>query len=197
MFHLATFIQRNSRRLFASCAIVISIIAALSLAGISQSSTPVWIASHPLAPGSVLSRSDITHAHASLGPLAKNYYTGDAKIIGNVVTRQIGGGELIPLNAIAQVGTVSDFRQLPIGIARSDLPGDLTAGDRVDLYAIPRDPGKLPELVANNIRIQGVDLKSRDLGGAITVLFLVHEREVMAIVDSLTSGRIVVVRNAL
>jgi regulator of RNase E activity RraA len=52
-------------------------------------------------------------------------------------------------------------------------------------------------MVASGIHIQSVDNKSRDLGGAITVLFLLHEKEIAAVIDSLTSGRILVVRNAL
>jgi hypothetical protein len=94
-----------------------------------------------------------------LGRSLKNYYSGISKIIGNVVTRTIGVHEFIPLNAIAQAGSVSDYRQLPLGIAKSDLPVDLWAGDRVDLYMLPRDSGKAPELVASNIRIQSVDNK--------------------------------------
>jgi hypothetical protein len=197
MFQLSTFLQRNGRRSFAIGAIVLSIIGAIGLASASQSATPIWAATHPLAPGSIISLSDITPINASLGELSKNYYPGGSKIVGNVVTRSIGLREFIPLNAIAQVGSATDYRQLPIGIAKSDLPVDLWAGDRVDLYAIPRDPGRAPDLVATNIRIQSVDNKSRDLGGSVTVLFLLHEREIMPIMESLTSSRIVVVRSAL
>lgn len=197
MFQLSTFLQRNGRRSFAIGAIVLSIIGAIGLASASQSATPIWAATHPLAPGSIISLSDITPINASLGELSKNYYPGGSKIVGNVVTRSIGLREFIPLNAIAQVGSATDYRQLPIGIAKSDLPVDLWAGDRVDLYAIPRDPGRAPDLVATNIRIQSVDNKSRDLGGSVTVLFLLHEREIMPIMEALTSSRIVVVRSAL
>ena len=88
------------------------------------------------------------------------------------------------------------MRQLPLGIARSDLPADLVAGDRVDLYEVPKDANGAPGLVAAGIRVQNVDNKSRDLGGAVTVLFLLHEKDILAIMDSLVTGRIVVVRNA-
>jgi len=197
MFQLSTFIARNNRRIVAIGAIAISLLAAIGLATASQSATPMWVATHPLAPGAVISAADIARIDATLGSSQQNYYRASSRVIGNVVTRSIGLHEFIPLNAIAQVGAISDYRQLPIGIAKSDLPSDLGSGDRVDLYSIPKDPGKEPELVAGNVHIQTVDNKSRDLGGAVTVLFLVHEREIMPIINSLTTGRIVVVRNAL
>lgn len=197
MFQLSSFLSRNGRRVVAIGAITISLIAAIGLAGASSSSTSVWIARHPLAPGAVLTAADITSLDVTLGSSQKNYYLSTARILGNVVTRPVGTYEFIPLNALAQAGASSDYRQLPIGIAKSDLPADLLAGDRVDLYSVPKDPGKATELVATGIRIQGVDNKSRDLGGAVSVLFLLHEKEIMPIMDSLTTGRIVVVRNAL
>jgi hypothetical protein len=190
-------ITRNSRRVWAICAIALSLVAALTLATVTTSTTTIWVTTHQIAPGVVLSTADITKVGASLGGVQSHYYSSTARIIGNVVTRPIGGGEFIPLNALAQAGSVSDYRQLPIGIAKSDLPSDLAPGDRVDLYSVPKDSGGQPTIVATGIRVQGVDNKSRDLGGAVSVLFLLHEREVMPVVDSLISGRIVVVRNAL
>ena len=84
-----------------------------------------------------------------------------------------------------------------MGIAKSDLPADLGAGDRVDLYGIPKDVGAAPSIVVADIRVQSVDNKSRDLGGAVTVLFLLHQRDLLSIMDALSAGRIVVVRHAL
>jgi len=178
-------------------AIAISLLAAIGLATASQSSTPIWAAAHQLAPGSLITSQDIVRIDANLGTSAKGYYAGAAKLIGNIVTRPVGPSEFIPLNALAQPGATSDYRQLPLGIARSDLAADLAPGDRVDLYSIPKDAGATPTMVASGIHIQSVDNKSRDLGGAITVLFLLHEKEIAAVIDSLTSGRILVVRNAL
>ena len=197
MFQLSEFFTRNSRRVIAIAAITISLFAALGLAAASNSSTSIWIASHSLAPGAIIKASDITHIDATLGSSQKNYYGASLKIIGNVVTRPVGAFEFIPLNALAQAGSSSDYRQLPLGVAKSDLPADLAPGDRVDLYTVPKDAGQSPSIVATGIRIQNIDSRSRDLGGAVSVLFLLHEREIMPIIDSLTTGRIVVVRNAL
>jgi hypothetical protein len=197
MFQLQHFIAQNSRRIIAIAAITLSLLAALGLASASQSRTPLWVAAHQLAPGSIIGQADITRVSADLGPAAKGYYAGSATLIGNTVTRSVGAAEFIPLNALAQPGSATDYRHLPLGIARSDLPGDLASGQRVDLYSIPKDPGQAPAIVASGIHVQSVDNKSRDLGGAVTVLFLLHEKEIMAVMDALTTGRIVVVRNAL
>lgn len=197
MFELHHFIAQNSRRLIAIAAIALSLLAALGLASASHTSTPIWVAAHQLVPGSVIGPADISRVNANLGSAAKGYYAGSAKLIGNTVTRSVGASEFIPLNALAQAGSASDYRHLPIGIARSDLPADLLPGQRVDLYSIPKDASQAPSIVATGIHVQSVDSKSRDLGGALTVLFLLHEKEIMAVMDALTSGRIVVVRNAL
>jgi hypothetical protein len=145
----------------------------------------------------VISASDITRIEATLGISSKKYYSGSARLIGNVVTRPVGANEFIPQIALAQAGAATDMRQLPMGIAKSDLPADLGAGDRVDLYGIPKDAGSAPSIVVSDIRVQSVDNKSRDLGGAVTVLFLLHQRDLLSIMDALSAGRIVVVRHAL
>ena len=197
MFQLSSIIDRHGRRIIAIGAIALSLLAAIGLATASQPDTSLWITSHPLAPGSIISAADITRIDATLGSSERNYYLASSHIIGNVVVRPIGPHEFIPLNAIAQAGAATDYRQLPLGIAKSDLPADLVPGDRVDLYSIPKDAGKASEIVARRIHIQGVDNKSRDLGGAVTVLFLLHDGEIAPIIDSLTTGRILVVRYAL
>lgn len=197
MFQPSHFIAHNSKRIIAIGAIAISLIAAATLAGLSQSSTSIWAASHQLAPGSVITAADITRVDATLGRSSRGYYASSARLIGNVVTRPVGILEFIPLNALAQPGSATDFREMPLGIAKSDLPADIAAGERVDLYSVPKDAGAQTELVGVNIHIKSVDKSSRDLGGAVSVLFLLHEKEIMAVMDSLTSGRIVVVRHAL
>jgi len=197
MFRISRFFAHNSRRVIAIGAIFLSILGAIGLAAASQSSTPIWVATHQLAPGALIAAGDITQVEATLGSSASNYYRGSRTLIGKVVSRAVSPLEFIPLNALTEVGAASDYRELPLGIAKSDLPVDLASGERVDLYQIPRDPGKLPTKVATDIRIKKVDNKSRDLGGSVSVLFLLHEKEITAIMDSLIASRIVVVRNAL
>jgi len=197
MFQPSHFIAHNSKRIIAIGAISISLLAAVTLAGVSQSSTSIWAAAHQLAPGTVNNAAEINRVDATLGRSSKGYYPSSSRLIGNAVTRPIGTLEFIPLNALAQPGSTSDFREMPLGIAKSDLPADLAPGERVDLYSIPKDAGAQTELVAVDIHIKNVDNRSRDLGGAVSVLFLLHEKEIMAVMDSLTSGRVVVVRHAL
>ena len=196
MFELPHFFAQHSRRIIALGAIALSLIGAIGLAAATQTATPIWAATHELAPGALITAGDITRVDATLGTSQKQYYVGSALLIGNVVTRPVGALQFIPTDALAQPGATTDMRQLPLGIARSDLPADLAPGDRVDLYEVPKDANGAPGLVAAGIRVQNVDNKSRDLGGAVTVLFLLHEKDILAIMDSLVTGRIVVVRNA-
>lgn len=197
MFELPHFFAQHSRRIIAITAISLSLLGAIGLAAATQTATPIWAAVHELAPGSMITAADITRVDATLGASQKRYYPATSRLIGNVVTRPVGAFEFIPTNALAQAGATTDMRQLPLGIAKSDLPADLGPGDRVDLYEVPKDASHAPGLVGADIRVQSVDNKSRDLGGSVTVLFLLHQKDILPIMDSLTSGRIVVVRNAL
>jgi len=197
MFELPHFFAQHSRRIFAIGAIALSLIGVIGLTSATHTSVPIWAATHELAPGSVIGASDITRIEATLGSAATKYYSAASRLIGNVVTRPVGANEFIPQIALAQAGAATDMRQLPMGIAKSDLPADLGAGDRVDLYGIPKDVGAAPSIVVADIRVQSVDNKSRDLGGAVTVLFLLHQRDLLSIMDALSAGRIVVVRHAL
>jgi len=197
MFELPHFFAQHSRRIIAIGAIALSLIGVIGLTSATQTSVPIWAATHELAPGLVIGASDITRIEATLGSAATKYYSATSRLIGNVVTRPVGANEFIPQIALAQAGAATDMRQLPMGIAKSDLPADLGAGDRVDLYGIPKDVGAAPSIVVADIRVQSVDNKSRDLGGAVTVLFLLHQRDLLSIMDALSAGRIVVVRHAL
>lgn len=190
-------LPHNRRRFVAISAIAISILAAIALANASGQGQSEWVTLHPLAPGATIHSSDIAQVDATLGSSSKGYYPASARIVGNVVTRPIGQSEFIPLNALTQSGVASDYRELPIGIGRNDLPADLSAGDRVDLYSIPKEATQAPQLVATSIHVQSVDSRSKDFGGTVGVLFLLHERDIPNVMNSISTGRIVVVRNAL
>ena len=104
--------------------------------------------------------------------------------------------KLLPLNAIGVSAQASNLRELSLGILNSDLPADLSVGDLVDIYLVPRDPQSQSEKVATKLLVVGVDSRSRNLGGSINVLLSIKEADVLNVTDALTLGRLLVGRNA-
>ncbi len=194
---LQNFIQRNSKRLIGFGLLAVSIIAALVLASAGQSKDRYWVANHTISIGDVIAAQDISLANADLGTAAIRYYPNTSLLVGEVAQRSISQGEWIPKDSLVQRGASQTTRQLPIGIGRSDLPADLGRGDLVDLYWIPKDVKEPSNLIVSGIRVFGVDLKSRDLGGLVNVIFSIEQREILNVTDAIGTGRIVVVRNAL
>jgi len=198
MTDLQTLIQRNSRKFIGVGVLLISLLAAVTLAGQADNSVSMWGAKFSLSPGSAIKSSDLEIVKVSLGNQAPKYFSNKAVLVGSFLLKPIGQGELIPVSAITKSPSGSSFKEIPIGISKSDLPVDLRAGDIVDLYSIPiKDPKALTSLVVSKIRISQVDSTSQNMGGVVTVLFSVDQKVVLNITDAMQMGRIVVVRNAL
>jgi hypothetical protein len=198
MTDLQTLIQRNSRKLIGIGILLISLLAAVALAGQADNSVSMWGAKFSLSPGSAIKMSDLEVVKVSLGSQAPKYFSNKAHLIGSFLVKSIGQGELIPVSSITKSASTAAFKEIPIGISKSDLPVDLRAGDVVDLYSIPiKDPKATTALVVSKIRVSQVDSQSQNMGGVITVLFSVDEKYVLSITDAVQMGRIVVVRNAL
>ncbi|MEN9325206.1 MAG: hypothetical protein RL414_960 [Actinomycetota bacterium] len=198
MIDLQTFIQRNSRRLIASAIIIFSLLAASILTSVSNTSHGVWGAKNSIAPGTPIKSSDLQVFSVSLGNQNSHYFSDKAKLIGSYLTKPISSGELIPTSAISKNTPDNVMKEVPISIARGDMPSDLSSGDTVDLYSIPtKDPKATPTLILSRARVALVDSQSRNLGGGVDVLFDLNIKLVLQVMDSIQRGRIVVVRNAL
>jgi len=190
------FIQEHLRRIVIVGALFIALLGALGLAGISQQSTKYWALSHDLQIGEKISQSDLVKVDANLGGAGSRYLDATKPVMNKVATRMLSTGELLPLNAIGVSAQASNLRELSLGILNSDLPADLSVGDLVDIYLVPRDPQSQSEKVATKLLVVGVDARSRNLGGSINVLLSIKEADVLNVTDALTLGRLLVVRNA-
>jgi flagella basal body P-ring formation protein FlgA len=89
-------IVKNSRIAMGLGLLIISLLAATLIAKEANRTVLVWATKNDLAPGELITDSDITQVSALLPESAKNYLSGSAQIIGGVVLRQISAGDLIP-----------------------------------------------------------------------------------------------------
>jgi hypothetical protein len=94
-----------------------------------------------------------------------------------------------------------ELRSVPFRITKNDLPNDLTAGQIVDLYALPiKDLNSLKGsptlLIAHSVSVESIDIKARDIGGDVGIVLRIPDKSVLNILDAAAIARVVVVRSA-
>jgi hypothetical protein len=201
-FELPNMKVRNPRVIFAGSLLALSLLAAIAITSQANRSVVVWSAKGELAVGDVITQSDLAPTKVLLPENSLKYLSGSAKLVGSVVTRRIGSGELIPSAALSREAHALEARSVPFKVGRNDLPSDLLAGQNIDLYVLPaKDVSTLKPLatrmVAHNVVVENIDLKARDIGGDIGIVLKIPDSAVLEILTAVAAGRAVVVRNAI
>jgi flagella basal body P-ring formation protein FlgA len=149
-----------------------------------------------LAPGQLISQSDINAVSVLLPQSAKNYLSAKAEIVGALVLTHISTGDLIPTSSITSTSQALDQRFVPLTLELTDLPVDLIRGEIVDIYAIPNRDSKTitsPQLVAENISVSSVN--ERNNSGKVSVLVILNSDLVMPTLAMLSDSRLIIVRS--
>ena len=195
MIDYQKFIQRNSRRIYASAALVAALFAASILLNSGPTGT-AWIVRNSISSGSLITALDISSIKVNLATDAGHYASAKDGVIGQFATRTLSPGDLISTSDVTRTGAASEVRYLPLGIALNDLPIAISAGDHADIYVIPKQASLGPALVVSNVSIHQIDNKSRALGGNIEIEVSVGIAAAMNLVDAESQGRLVVSRHA-
>ncbi len=163
----------------------------------------VWAATVDLAPGEVLTDSDLTKVRVRLLDNSEQYLSSKAPIAGASVLRPIGAAELIPSFAISNESN-PNLQVVPISIPREWAPIELKSGRVVDVYGIPNrgveftgESRLQSRLILSEVAIDSIDSSSRDLGGRIGISLLVREFEVSKLISSINSNDFLLVQRAL
>jgi hypothetical protein len=104
----------------------------------ADDTVPVWAMSHDAIAGSRLTSGDVRRArvHFDDASQAQHYLSATAPLSAAArLTRDVGAGELLAASAVS-AGRSGVTRQLPLGVAASGVPAGLSAGDRVDVWAV-------------------------------------------------------------
>ena len=195
MIDYQKFIQRNSRRIYASGVLVAAFFAASILLNGGPSGT-AWIVKNAIPTGSLISALDVSTIKVNLGTDSTHYMSAKDFIVGQFATHTLNPGDLISTSDLTKIKGASEVRYLPLGIALDDLPIALMAGDHADIYVIPKQASLGPALVVSNVSIHQIDNKSRALGGNIEIEVSVGIAAAMNLVDAESQGRLVVSRHA-
>ncbi|MEI8149040.1 MAG: SAF domain-containing protein [Actinomycetes bacterium] len=195
MIDYQKFIQRNSRRIYASAALVAALFAGSILLNSGPTGT-AWVVRNSISSGSIITALDVSSIQVNLATDAAHYVSAKEGAIGQFATRTLSPGDLISTSDVTKTSAASEVRYLPLGIALDDLPIAMSAGDHADIYVIPKQASLGPALVVSNVSIHQIDNKSRALGGNVEIEVSVGIAAAMNLVDAESQGRLVVSRHA-
>lgn len=167
----------------------------LSVAGVwavvasARSTSTAVVAERPLVPGQTLTESDVRAVDVGLGEAAPRYGAATRDMIGQVVIRPIGAGELIPSAALesSAPGTTTVVVR-----SAGEVPAAVAVGRTVDLWTTPtadRESAPPPRILVAGATVASVEESSSSLSGATPAIELVVP--VFAVADVLaaqTSG---------
>ena len=180
---------------------VCAVVGARLLAGADDYAL-VWSATRELSAGSRLD-SEAVQPH----PIrfrsqedADRYLSTDQSLIGAVLSRPLGAGELIPSSAIATAGG-NRVDELPLGVAAGAVPAGLRQGDRVDVWVVPAGPDDrrtTASRVLSSVLVVSAGAGQAGIGstGLRTVVVGVDhdDRQLSSVLPALTGGDVVLVR---
>lgn len=184
---------RDPRLLIGLLLIAIAVTAVSGIVRSADTTVAYYAAKDVLTPGSVLTAKDVVVVQVRVPDGA--YLAPGEEPWGQVVTRVVGDGELLPRGALA---APQDFEGRPIAV-RTSLPlaDGVQQGSIVDVY-LTRTDGDEPqtELVASGLVVESVDHDSGSfsVGTVETVYVVVPQDDVAPFLDALaTEGDISVV----
>jgi hypothetical protein len=194
--------RATAKTYFAIGLLVLSLFAAFAITGQANKSVKVWTASKDLAAGDVIKIGSTSLVKVFLPVNSSQYLNENSKITDLVVTRRILKGELIPNSALSAAYDGESNRSVPLKIERNDLPNDLVSGQSVDIYSLPQEgvnssKSTKTELIAIDVVVESIDLKSKEMGGEIGIVLKIPERDVIYLLSAINQSRIVVVRSEI
>lgn len=123
--------------------VLLSVLVGARVLATADRSQLVWATSRALAPGSVLSQTDLVAVRVRLFDSAGRYLDASAPApVGYVAARGLGSGELLPDDALRRPELDVDFRLVTVLVELGHVPPDLVDGQQVDVWVTPaREPG--------------------------------------------------------
>lgn len=196
---------KNSRLVTGLSLFIIALLAASLIAKEANRTVYVWASATELAPGNIITQSDIKATPVLLPESAKNYLSASAQIIGAVVKFRVAAGDLIPLAAIASTVDQLDLRAVPLTVESTDLPMGLTRGEVIDIYAIPTsnsisnptsNPRSIVESTLLTERVSVSAVSERNNSGKASVVVSLPQPLITLILNHLADSRLIIVRGS-
>ncbi len=177
---------RDPRLLVGLLLIAVAVTAVAGIVRSADTTFPYYAAADTLTPGTVLTADDVVVVRVRIPD--GTYVAPGEEPWGQVVTRVVGNGELMPRAALA---APADFNGRPIAV-RTSLPlaDGVERGSVVDVYLTRTDADEpRTELVASGLVVESVDHDSGSFsaGSVETVYVVVPQRDIEQFLDALAA----------
>ena len=186
------------RTIIAASLLVTSILASVLISTLSNQKQRYWIAERDLTPGQQISASDISQVEVEIRAIPNTYLDAGTNPIGSIVINRIPRTSLIAIQSISNQTNAINSAEISLNIRAIDLPGNITAGDRISIYLVEdAEPGAFPsepELVLSDIYLGSIERKSSNFGSEAAITIAIGRTEITEVLRATTYGRLVVVK---
>ena len=123
--------RRDLRLAVGVALVVVSVLLGARLLATAGDRVPVWTARSALAAGTTLRADDLVAVAVASDALGA-YVPTSGDVVGKVLTRAVGAGELVPAGALGDAAAV-DRRMVTVAVDPLHAPPGLARGERVEL----------------------------------------------------------------
>lgn len=191
---------RDPRLIVGVALVVMSIVAVMVTVRVSDDRVAVWAAHDDMVAGTTLDAEDLVAVRVQVPDLDPYLMASVPVAPGAVVVRDVGAGELLTDAALRGPNEPRDVRVVTLPVLRNQMPADLAAGDRVDVYLVERDtaggPTGPPQEVLAAVLVDSVDDDTGAFGGAsleVGVALAVPDGDVAQLVAAQARGTLTLV----
>lgn len=188
---------KSPRVIVAVTLFLAALLSSFIFAALSDRSSGYWVASHPIAPGTLLTSEDFRLVSASLVDNRDLYLAEEFLPTGLTSIEAIGEGEFLPLTSLSEDSLTFDAEQVPLNILPSDIPAEISVGEAISLYWVPEaaDSQSMssPRLLLSGIFLRSIDRKGSNFGNGLAVTVTVDSSQVIELLAGTSNGRLIIV----
>ena len=188
---------KSPRVIVAVTLFLAALLSSFIFAALSDRSSGYWVASHPIAPGTLLAADDFRLVSASLVDNRDLYLAEEFLPTGLTSIESIGEGEFLPLASLSEDSLTFDAEQVPLNILPSDIPAEISVGEAISLYWVPEAADSqsmsTPRLLLSGIFLRSIDRKGSNFGNGLAVTVSVDSSQVIELLAGTSNGRLIIV----
>ena len=199
----------DSRLVLGVLLVLVSVLFGARILSGADRSQLVWGTTRALAPGSVLSQSDLVPVRVRLFDSAALYLDASGPApVGYVTGRGLGAGELLPDNALRRPGSDVDIRLVTVLVEIGHLSPDLGASQQVDVWVTQERAAETAATTAPDLALTGAQVVLSGLtvavgppaagfsagAAAVPVVLQVRPDDVGRLLSAMSLGRLDLVR---
>jgi hypothetical protein len=188
---------KSPRVIVAGVLFLAALVSSFIFASLSDRSSGYWVASHPIAPGTLLTSEDFRLVSASLVDNGDLYLSEDLPPIGLTSIESIGEGEFLAAASLSEDSLSFDAEQVPLNILPSDIPAEISVGEAISLYWVPEPVDSqsmsTPKLLLSGIFLRSIDRKGSNFGNGLAITVSVDSSQVIELLAGTSNGRLIIV----